>query len=227
MENLEVLKSSICILDTHLYSRWFTQAIFVVLIQIFPLIDVIDHRLFLPLSRNSQFHHTNNSTGVVEAIYKLWFKLSPTINETKLQICVLVESITLQWSHELFYKKISIGTSIIASYDKVSHILLGISFPIELLKLWRLIANRHSRLIDSLRIWLSIIVDSLRSLFVVLFDCNFDEVFQLVEEVQNINWNTWMSWSLELTTSSWTPGLLSRAWLFLSLFSERLISFER
>ena len=46
-------------------------------------------------------------------------------------------------THKLLSEQVPIHTSVIASLDEMSDMLLQIPFPIELLKLRRLVTHRH------------------------------------------------------------------------------------
>ena len=98
--------------------------------------NVVDDRLFLPLTCIGEFNHANHRTSVVKAVKKLALQLLSGINRARLQISVLVEGITFHGMNKLFYHEITISPGINASLHKV---LPRISLAIELLKLWWLV----------------------------------------------------------------------------------------
>ena len=108
-----------------------------------PSVDVVNDRFILPLLRIGKFHHTHSMTSAVEAIQELPFYLLLIINGFRLQIGVPIEGVSSKRTKELLCEQVSIRASIIASLDKVGDVLLRIPLPVELLKLWRLIALRH------------------------------------------------------------------------------------
>ena len=77
-------------------------------------------------------------------IQKLSFHLLPTINGLGLKISVPIKGIPLKGVEKLFHKVISFCANIVTSFDEVSNVLFGISLPVKLLKLRRLITYRHS-----------------------------------------------------------------------------------
>ena len=76
-------------------------------------------------------------------IQKLSFHLLPNVNELGLNISVPIKGIPLKGADKLFHKEISCA-GIVTSFDKVGNVLFGISLPVKLLKLRRLITCRHS-----------------------------------------------------------------------------------
>ena len=101
--------------------------------------NVVDDRLFLPLTCIGEFNHANHRTSAVKAVKKLTLQLLPSINRARFQVSVLVKGITFQETNKLFYHEITISSGIVASLHKVSYILPRIPFAIELLKLWWLV----------------------------------------------------------------------------------------
>ena len=101
--------------------------------------NVVDDKLFLPLTCISEFNHANHTTSAVKAVKKLALQLLPSIDQARLQISVPIEGITFQGMNKLFYHEITISSGIVASLHKVSYILPRIPFAVELLKLWWLI----------------------------------------------------------------------------------------
>ena len=81
-------------LNTHVQRRSFSEPIFTVKAKVSSSMNVVDGRLFLPLTCIGEFNHVNHTMSVVEAIKKLTFQLLPTIDRARLQVSVLVESIT-------------------------------------------------------------------------------------------------------------------------------------
>ena len=71
------------------------------------------------------------------------FHLLPTINGLRLKIRVLIKGVSLKSMHELLSEQVPIRTSVIASLNEMSDMLLRIPFPIELLKLRRLVTRKH------------------------------------------------------------------------------------
>ena len=101
--------------------------------------NVVDDRLFLPLTCISEFNHANYTTSAVKAVKKLVLQLLLGINRARLQVSVPVKGITFQGTNKLFDHEINISPDIVASLQKVSYVLPRISFAIELLKLWWLV----------------------------------------------------------------------------------------
>ena len=118
--------------------------------------------------------------SAVKAIEKLTLKLLPTVNSSRLKVGVPVESISFERVHELFDHKVIINTIIIVSFHKMSNMLAGVSFAIELLKLRWLVACWHPQTIDPLRIRLSICVRRLNDTFNLVFNGLLNELFQLI-----------------------------------------------
>ena len=71
------------------------------------------------------------------------FHLLPTINGLRLKIRVPIKGVSSKSTHELLSEQVPIRTSVIASLDEMSDMLLRIPFSIELLKLRRLVTRRH------------------------------------------------------------------------------------
>ena len=107
-------------------------------------VDVVNDRFILPLLRIGKFHHAHSTANAVEAVQELPFHLLPIIKGFGLQISVPIEGVSLKRTNELLCEQVSIRASIIASLDKVGDVLLRIPLPVELLKLRKLIAWRHS-----------------------------------------------------------------------------------
>ena len=105
--------------------------------------DVIDHRLILPLARKCQFNHVNYLTGAIKAIEEFTLELFPTINGLSLEISVPIKCIAFERSHKLFDHEVAIGASIVAGFHKVSNMLARVSFSIELLEFQWMVALRH------------------------------------------------------------------------------------
>ena len=82
-------------------------------------------------------------SGTVETIQEFPFHLLPTINGLRLKIRVPIKGISLKSTHELLSEQVPICIGVIASLDEMSDMLLWIPFPVELLKLRRLVTPRH------------------------------------------------------------------------------------
>uniref|UniRef100_A0A6N2KQ27 Uncharacterized protein n=1 Tax=Salix viminalis TaxID=40686 RepID=A0A6N2KQ27_SALVM len=80
--------------------------------------NVVDDRLFLPLTCISEFHRANHTTSAVKTVKKLTFQLLPSINRARLQVSVPVKGITFQGTNKLFYHEITISPGIVASLHK-------------------------------------------------------------------------------------------------------------
>jgi hypothetical protein len=130
-------------LDAYFYSRSFRKSIFAIKAQRAPSVDVVNDGFILSLLRIGKFHHPHSTTSAVEAVQELSFHLLPIINGFGLQVSVPIEGVSSKRTNELLCEQVSIRASIIARLDKVGDMLLRVPFPVELLKLWRLIAWRH------------------------------------------------------------------------------------
>ena len=82
-------------------------------------------------------------SSTIETIQEFPFHLFPTINGLRLKIRVLIKGVSSKSTRELLSEQVPIRTSVIASLDEMSDMLLRIPFPIELLKLRRLVTRRH------------------------------------------------------------------------------------
>uniref|UniRef100_A0A6N2KY82 Aminotransferase-like plant mobile domain-containing protein n=1 Tax=Salix viminalis TaxID=40686 RepID=A0A6N2KY82_SALVM len=100
--------------------RQFSLAIPVLAIEakVSPPMNVVNDRLFLPLTCISEFNHANHTTSAVKAVKKLTLQLLPSINRARLQVSVPVKGITFQGTNELFDHEITISPSIVASLHK-------------------------------------------------------------------------------------------------------------
>ena len=85
--------------------------------------NVVNDKLFLPLTCIGEFNHANHMMSVVKVVKKLVFQLLPTIDWTRLKVGVLVEGITFQGTNKLFYHEITITFDIVPSLYKVSYML--------------------------------------------------------------------------------------------------------
>jgi len=66
-----------------------------------------------------------------------------TINGLGLKIRVPIEGVSSKSTHKLLREQVPIRTGVIASLDEMSDMLLRIPFPVELLKLRRLVTRKH------------------------------------------------------------------------------------
>ena len=81
--------------------------------------------------------------GTVETVQEFLFHLFPTINALERKIHVPIEGISSKSMHKLLQEQVPIHTGDITSLDEMSDMLLQIPFPVEMLKLRRLVIRRH------------------------------------------------------------------------------------
>ena len=67
-------------LNTYVECRNFGEPISTFDAKVSPSMNVVDDKLFLPLTCIGEFNHVNHTTKVVKAIKKLTFQLLPSIN---------------------------------------------------------------------------------------------------------------------------------------------------
>ena len=127
-------------LNTHVLHKIFGEPIFIVEVKVSPSMNIVDDRLFLPLTCIGEFNHANRMTSVIEAVKKIVLQLFPTIDWAKLLVSVLIKGITFQGTNKLFYHEIIISFDIVTNLHKMSYMLSIIPLAIRLLKLWWLIA---------------------------------------------------------------------------------------
>jgi hypothetical protein len=67
-------------LKTHVECRNFGEPISTVYAKVSPSMNVVDDKLFLPLTCIGEFNHVNHTTKAVKAFKKLAFQLLPSID---------------------------------------------------------------------------------------------------------------------------------------------------
>ena len=80
-----------------------------------------------------KFHHAYSTSYDIEAIEKFLLHLFPTINGTRLKVCVPIKGIALKGADKLFDEVVVVCPGIVACFNEVRHMLLWTSLTIELL----------------------------------------------------------------------------------------------
>ena len=107
----------------HLHCIQFCELVFAIQAKSSSSVNLVDDQLPLPLFSVCQLHYVNNTSGVVEDIKKVPLKLLPTINGFKLQVDVLVESISFKSLNELFHQQIPSRTNSLTCFNEMSNVL--------------------------------------------------------------------------------------------------------
>ena len=94
--------------------------------------DVIDHRLILPLARRCHLNHVNYLVGVIEAMEEFTLELLSMINGSELEINVTVKVIAFKRTYKLFDHEVAICVDIVIGFHKMANMLANVFFSIEL-----------------------------------------------------------------------------------------------
>ena len=85
--------------------------------------DVIDHKLILPLARRRQFNDANYLTSAIEATEEFTLELLGIINGLRLEISVPIKCITFKRTHKLFDHEVTISADIKTGFHEVGNML--------------------------------------------------------------------------------------------------------
>ena len=113
-------------------------------------IDEVKDWLFIALTF-CKFHHAYSTSCAIKAVEKFLLHFFPTINGTRLKVCVPIKSIALKGADKLFGEVVSVCPNIVAHFNEVCHMLFWAFLTIELLKFLRLIIGRHFQAINPCR----------------------------------------------------------------------------
>ena len=136
-----------------------------------------------------KFRHAYNTSSAIEVVEKFLLHFFPTINGTRLKVCVPIKSIALKGADKLLYEVVVVCPHIVARFNEVCHILLWTSLTVELLKFWRLITSTHFQAINPYSLWPCICQGRFPSNRALLFNRLHDDLLDLVDRNRSVRGN--------------------------------------